>query len=59
MPDNKEQIGEQDRTKVAENEDYELQYLAEKTGASIEEVKSAIAKAGNDRSKVEAYLKKG
>ena len=59
MPDNKEKIGGQDRTRVADNEEYEVQYIAEKTGATQEQVKAAIAKVGNDRSKVEEFLKRG
>jgi translation elongation factor EF-Ts len=58
MPDNKEKIGGQDRTRVADNEDYEIQYMVEKTGASREEVKKAIEKVGNNREKVIEFLKR-
>jgi len=58
MPDNKDFVGGQDRTRVDSSEDYELQYLSEKTGASKEEIKKAIEKVGNNRQKVEEYLKK-
>ena len=58
MPDNKEITGGQDRTRVADNEDYEIQYMVEKTGASREEIKRAIEAVGNNRQKIEEFLKK-
>ena len=45
------------KSKVVPNEDFEIQYMVEKTGASREEVRQARQKVGNDREKVEAYLK--
>ena len=57
MADDKNMRGQQDRNRVAGNEDYELNYLAQKLNASKEEVKAAIAAVGNDRDKVEQYLK--
>jgi beta-N-acetylglucosaminidase len=56
MADNKEIRDGRDRSRVAGNEEYELQYLAEKTGASIEEVRQAIEQVGNDRAKLEEHL---
>jgi len=58
MSDDKNKQDGRDRSRVAGNEDYELSYLEEKLGVSREEVKAAISAVGNDREKVEAYLKK-
>ncbi len=57
MADDKDLRGRQDRSRVAGDEDYEVQYLANKLGVSEEEVRTAIHAVGNDRKKVEAYLK--
>jgi hypothetical protein len=57
MSDDKNKQDGRDRSKVAGNEDYELSYLEEKLGVSRDQVKAAIAAVGNDREKVEAYLK--
>lgn len=57
MPDNKNVKDQRDRAKVSTTENYELSYLEEKLGKSREEVKAAIAAVGNDRMKVEEYLK--
>ena len=59
MADDKNLRGQQDRSRVAGNEDYELDYLARQLNVSREEVKTAIAAVGNDRDKIEQYLKKG
>jgi len=48
----------QDRRKVAGGQDYEVNYEAQKTGASSKEVKQAVKSAGNSRNKVEKKLKK-
>lgn len=48
----------QDRAKVAGGQDHEVRYEADKTGASKEEVKSAVKSAGNSRKKVEDKLDK-
>lgn len=57
MPDNKDMRSQQDRNRAAGEQDYELSFLEEKLGASREEVKAAIEAVGNDRNKVEEYLK--
>lgn len=57
MSDDKNKQDGRDRNKVAGNEDYELSYLEEKLGVSREQVKAAIAAVGNDREKVEQYLR--
>lgn len=57
MADNKDRKDGRDRTRVSGSEDYELQYLAEKLNVSNEEVRKAIEKVGNNREKVEEYLR--
>ena len=58
MADNKENRDGRDRSRVAGNEDYELQHVADKMGVTIEEVRRAIEAVGNNREKVEQYLEK-
>ena len=58
MPDDKNIRDQNDRNKVAGDEQWEISYMIEKTGASREEVEKAIAAVGNNREKVEAYLNK-
>lgn len=58
MSDDKSKKDARDRNRVAGNEDYEVNYLAEKLGVSKERVKEAIKAVGNDRQKIEQYLSK-
>jgi len=58
MGDNKNVKDGRDRSKIDSNEDYELSYLQEKLGVSMEQVRDAIEAVGNNRDKVEEYLKK-
>ena len=53
MPDNKANIGEPDRSRVAAGERYEVQHLAELTGISTNEARELIDKFGNDRDTLE------
>lgn len=46
----------QDRAKVAGGQDHEVRYEANKTGATKDEVKTAVKQAGNSRHKVEGVL---
>ncbi len=57
MPDNKNIRDQKDRNKVAGDEQWEISYLMEKTGVSREAVEKAIEAVGNNREKVEDYLK--
>jgi hypothetical protein len=57
MSDNKNVKDKRDRSKVSTSQEYELSYLEKELGKSREEVKAAIAAVGNDRIKVEKYLK--
>ena len=54
MPDDKTHVGEPDRGRVAGEEDYEVRYLAEKHGLSVEQARKLIDRLGNDREKLEA-----
>ena len=58
MPDNKKDKGQRDRSRVAADQDFEINYLVEKTGASREEIERAIKEVGNSREKVEVFIKK-
>jgi hypothetical protein len=46
----------QDRVKVAGGQDHEVRYEAKKEGVSKSDVKDAVKKVGNSRTKVEADL---
>jgi hypothetical protein len=58
MSDDKNKQDARDRNQVAGNEDYEIQYIADKLGVSAEQVREAIKAVGNDRQKIEEYLTK-
>ena len=49
MPDDKSKVGEPDRSKVAEDQDYEVNQLAQKYGISSADARKLIKRAGNDR----------
>jgi hypothetical protein len=57
MADDKNIRDQRDRNRVAGDEDYEINYIVEKTGASREQVTQAIKAVGNNREKVEEYLR--
>jgi hypothetical protein len=57
MPDNKNKQDARDRNQVAGNENYELGYLVEKLGVTRQQVLQAINAVGNNRSKIEEYLR--
>ena len=46
MPDDPSKQGPTDRNRINVNQDYELQYWAEKFGVSQEQLKKAVRKAG-------------
>jgi len=48
----------QDRARVADGQEHEVRYEAQKTGASAAEVKRAVKSSGNSRKKVEKALGK-
>jgi hypothetical protein len=53
MPDDKTKVGEPDRSRVADEQDYEVGYLAGKYGLNAQQVRQLIARVGNDREKLE------
>lgn len=57
MADNKDVRDGRDRSRVAGNEYYEVQHLAEKFGLSPEEVKQVIEAVGNNREAIEAFIR--
>ncbi|HEY0041095.1 MAG TPA: DUF3606 domain-containing protein [Flavisolibacter sp.] len=57
MADNKDLRDGRDRERVAGNEEYEINYVAQKLNVSAEEVRKAVEQVGNDREKVEEYLR--
>ena len=57
MADNKDLRDGRDRERVAGNEEYEVAYLAQKLNVSAEEVRRAIEQVGNNREKLEEYLR--
>jgi len=57
MPDNKSKRGGRDRSRVAAGEEWEMAYMREKFGVSTQQITGAIRAVGNNRKKVEEYLK--
>lgn len=49
MADNKQNVGEPDRSRVSGSEDYEVQFLAEQAGITIDKARELIRQHGNDR----------
>lgn len=58
MTDDKTKTDNRDRSKVAAGEDYEVDYLIEKTGISRAEAIGLIHKFGNNRETLEREAKK-
>ncbi len=52
MPDDKTKTDARDRSKVAGNEDYEVQHLATEAGVSVAQARELIRAYGNDRAKI-------
>lgn len=57
MADDKTNVAEPDRSLVAGEEDYEVQYLAEKHGITPDKVRSLIARHGNSRETLERVIR--
>jgi hypothetical protein len=55
--DNKNARDGRDRSRVAGEEKYEVQHIAEKFGVSAEEVRKLIKETGNDRARLEERLR--
>ena len=58
MADNKSQIGEPDRSRVAAGERYEVQHLAERHGLSTDEARELIERFGSDRETLDREAEK-
>lgn len=58
MGDDKSKKDRRDRDRVAGDEDYEVRYLAAKTGISERVAKELIKRFGNDRRILEAEARK-
>src|SRR4051794_36856600 len=57
MADNLNNRGQQDRSRVNSDEKWELAYLKGKMGVTTQQIEQAVKSVGNDRKKVEEYLK--
>ena len=57
MADDRKNRGAQDRAQVNVNEEYEVEYLAQKLGVMPEEIRTAEQKVGKSRSKIEEHFK--
>ncbi|EJU13750.1 hypothetical protein LH128_07112 [Sphingomonas sp. LH128] len=54
MADDKSQRGEPDRSRVAGDEEYEVDYFAQKHGLTRDQVQELINRHGNNREKLDA-----
>jgi glycerol-3-phosphate dehydrogenase len=50
--DDKNKKGGRDRSRVAAGEDYEVQYLAEQTGITLEQARTLVRRYGDNREKL-------
>jgi hypothetical protein len=57
MPDNLNSTGGRDRKRVAGQQDWEINYMKEKFKVTSHQVEEAVQQVGNDRMKVEEYLR--
>lgn len=57
MPDDKQQSGGQDRTRISLSEDYEVRDWSKKFGVTADELKAAVKAVGSNAKDVEAHLK--
>ena len=53
MSDDRNNRGEPDRSRVAGDEPYEVNYFANKHGITTDQARDLIAKHGNDRQKLD------
>ncbi|RAK58842.1 DUF3606 domain-containing protein [Phenylobacterium hankyongense] len=49
MADNKQNVGEPDRSRVSGSEDYEVRHFADRHGISMDQARELIAKHGSRR----------
>jgi hypothetical protein len=57
MADDRSKTGQQDRSRVAGSEDYEVQDFATSAGISVEKARELIKTHGNDRKTLMAAAK--
>ena len=57
MADNKDVRGSQDRSRIAMDEDYEVEYWTGKFGVSREALQGAVDAVGNSADAVKRHLK--
>lgn len=57
MADNKQNVGEPDRSRVSGSEEYEVQYFAEQAGITMDQARELIRRHGNDRDALMAAAK--
>lgn len=57
MADDKSQRGEPDRSRVAGDEEYEVDYFAQKHGLTRDQAQELINRHGNNREKLDAEAK--
>ena len=57
MADDKNKQDGRDRSQVSASDLHELRYVAEKMRVSVDQVREAIERVGNDRDKVEEFLR--
>lgn len=57
MPDDKNDTGAQDRSRVAGGQDYEVRHFAEANDISIEQAEQLIERHGNSRDKLEEAVR--
>jgi len=58
MSDDKTEQGAQDRSRVAGDEPYEVEYFASKHGLTRGQVRDLIKRVGNDRAKLDKAAEK-
>lgn len=54
MADDKQNVGGQDRGRVAGEQDYEVRHFAERHGITLEQAQQLIAEHGNSREALDA-----
>ena len=58
MADSKENVGAQDRARVAAQQQYEVAYFASKHAISMDEARDIITKAGPSRDEADAMAER-
>lgn len=58
MADDKNNVGEPDRSRVSGSEPYEVAYFAQKHGISSEQARELIERHGNDRETLDREAQK-